>query len=697
MRSGAQETARPDTSGWKCEQCPFTQGYQGNSELGATYVGDDAARLGDATGYDEKGAYVHAAGAGRYANGANDTRWELADLGLDSRAAQIEGGRPGTYRYRLDYDELPYRRFDTTATPFRRSGDDALVLPAGWVYAGTTAGFTTLDTSLADRDIGSDRRSLRIGGEFHGSDALKFDASYRRTERDGWSIMGAPFFNSSALLPAPFEDRTDSADFAMRYRSDRWFAALSWSASFYDNDNRRLRWADPYSSGVQGALARAPDNDAQTVTLSGAYRFPARTTLSLSAARGEMKQDERLLPYSIDPTLSAALPRDSLDGKIDTTHVDVRLTSRPWRFLRLKGTYRYDDRDNRSAVALWSRTITDLFTSGEPEANRPYSFERARLGVSAAVRLDYFAWLKAFEFEGGFDRIQIDRDLQEVAEQTEETGWGRVRWRPGAGAEIALRAGAARRDIDRYDTAVAAANEQNPLLRKYTLAYRYRDFLELRGTLALPDTPVTLGAEIYYASDDYTESSLGLRKHDDRRYAADVSWAVADQASVYLQGGYEDVALRVFSSATLGAADWSSQHRDRFRTLGAGCRLGGLAGRFGVNASFTYAKGSGGVDVAATLPGASAYPALKDELKRLHIDLDYRLSDALDLRLAVRYEDFASSDWALQGVEPATVPTVLTLGADPYDYDGYVTTLSVRYSFGRAPAAAAADDSQATP
>jgi len=38
----------------------------------------------------------------------------------------------------------------------------------------------------------------------------------------------------------------------------------------------------------------------------------------------------------------------------------------------------------------------------------------------------------------------------------------------------------------------------------------------------------------------------------------------------------------------------------------------------------------------------------------------------------LRYEDFSSSDWALQGVDPATIPTVLTLGADPDDYSLYL-------------------------
>jgi hypothetical protein len=33
-RASAAESS-PDTSGWACAQCPFSQGYQGDVELGA--------------------------------------------------------------------------------------------------------------------------------------------------------------------------------------------------------------------------------------------------------------------------------------------------------------------------------------------------------------------------------------------------------------------------------------------------------------------------------------------------------------------------------------------------------------------------------------------------------------------------------------------------------------------------------------
>jgi hypothetical protein len=149
-RAGAQEVPPPDTSNWKCEQCPFARGHRGEYDVGASYVSDDAARYGNATGYDEEGGYVVAAGTASYASDTYRAQWELEDLGVDSRSVAVEGGGSGTYGYRLEYSELPYRRYDTTQTVFRRATDELLELPEGWVPAGTTDGFAALDASLVD-------------------------------------------------------------------------------------------------------------------------------------------------------------------------------------------------------------------------------------------------------------------------------------------------------------------------------------------------------------------------------------------------------------------------------------------------------------------------------------------------------------------------------------------------------------------
>jgi len=696
-RASAQDVPPPDTSKWKCESCPFTKGHQASYDVGGSYVSEDSGRFGNATGYDEAGGYADVNGSGRYDSDGHRVQWELTDLGLDSRSVEVEGGKPGTYKYQLDYSELPYRRYDTTQTVFQQSTDELLVLPPGWVPAGTTGGFSALDANLADRDIESDRQTIGVGGEYYASKHLMLQADFQRAEREGWGIAGSSFYTSSALLAAPIDEYTDSANLMATYSREKWSTSLAWTGSFYQDQNLQLQWDNPYSGGGQGARAQAPDNKAQTVTLAGAYHFSPQTTLSLTAALGELRQEDVLLPYTINPGIPlTALPRERLDGKIETTHLDVAFTSRLLSFLRIKGAYRYDDRDNRTPVEQWTRTITDLFDSGDAESNRPYSFTRSKLELSAAARFDFWDWLKAFEFEGGYDLTEADRTLQEDSSETEESGWGRVRWRPSQETELWLRAGASRRDPDAYDPGIALANGQNPLMRKFNHAYRYRQFSQLNARMGFPDTPITIGAEIFYASDDYTESSIGLRKFDDRRFAADFTWAITDATSVYLQGGYEDLESASNNSEAFGVADWNSQHRDQFQTLDAGLRFGDSAHKFDANVSVRYAKGTGEIGVDSSFSGAGPYPDLKTDLKGGELDVGYKLTSKLDLRFRVRYEDYSSSDWALQGVEPATIPTVLTLGADPDDYSVVLTTLSFRYSFG-GPAAKPAEEPKAEP
>ena len=78
----------------------------------------------------------------------------------------------------------------------------------------------------------------------------------------------------------------------------------------------------------------------------------------------------------------------------------------------------------------------------------------------------------------------------------------------------------------------------------------------------------------------------------------------------------------------------------------------------------------------------SALPQLLSSLDSLRAEAAYRWSDKLDLTFDLRYESFSSDDWALADVAPDTLPTVLTLGATPYDYDVWALGIGFRYYLG---------------
>ncbi len=678
----AASSQAADTSEWLCEYCPFESGYTADYSVGVTSVSEDSAYIGNATGYDEEGVYANLDGQGRYANDSYRWRWRLEDLGLDSRAAEVRGGRPGKFDVRIAYRELPRRRFDSTATIFVQSTADTLSLPPGWVAAAQTTGFTALDANLQNRAIGSDRRVFDIGGRYLRSERLSFSADYRRQESDGLKIRGGSSFTSASLLPMPFDYVTDEVDFGVRYGDARGFVSLRWYLSDFENGAAGFRWQQPFSfSPPLGTgtfeQARAPDSRFQQLSLATAYAFSAYgTVLSASASFGNIEQDTAFLAYTTNDNLSPEpLPRSALNGDIDTTNIAIALTSRPLDKTRVKLSYRFDERDNKTAQDLWERVIVDSVLSGDPELNTPYGFERATLRLSADY--DLFASLR---LSGGYDRKEIDRDFQEVASQTEEAGWGRLRWRPSASVEIDVRGGTSQRDIDSYNEVFAASLGENPLLRKYNLAYRYRRYGDLRLSWSPADLPVSVSLSGRVADDEYTHSQLGITAGDEFGVAADFSWSVSERSSFYLNAGVESMQSQQSGSEQFAAADWYASHDDDFTTLGAGIRVREISGDVDLQLDYRRSDGTTKIDVDTAEPGTDRFPDLRSELDYLRLRLNYRRSERLGMSFDLRYQRFETADWSRLNV--TTVPQLLSLGASPYDDRSLILGLGFHYRLG---------------
>ncbi len=676
-----------DTSEWTCEFCPFESGHRADYDVGAGNVSDDSAYLNDASGLGEEGVYAIAEGVGTYTNDSHRLQWTAEDLGLDSRFAALEGSRQGTFDYYLSYRELPRREFITTESIFVESGESLLTLPSGWVRAGSTSGFTALDASLVSRDIESDRSVFGVGGRYVLSDRFSFSADYRRQDHDGIGILGGSYFTSSSLLPMPFDYITDEVDLGIRYAFDSGFLSLAWYLSDFENGAGSFGWESPFTTaaGAEFAeLAQPPDNSFQQLTLSGGYRFGAyRTYLSFSASLGQIEQDEALLAYTTNANLTTPpLPRSALDGEIDTTRFAFTVTTKPVDKARINFSYRYDERDNKTPQETWTRVITDTFISGDDEQNIPYGYERSSFGFSGDY--DLFDSLRV---SAAYEHKEFKRDFQAVADQDEDTGWGRIRWRPNSIFDVELKGGASKRDPDRFDESIAVAAGQNPLLRKYNLAYRYREFGELTVTAALPETPISVTLNGMLADDSYSRSSLGLISGDDKQLTADISWLVSETASVYVNGGVETLESVQLGSELFAVSDWRAINEDTFVTIGAGFRIRGIAESIDLAFDYVRSDGSTEIDVPSASGGQSRFPDLESTLDDLRLGLTYARSERLEFSANFRYQRFETDDWALQGVDPATIPVVLTLGADPYDDEVVIFGLSFRYRVGAAESA----------
>jgi len=218
-------------------------------------------------------------------------------------------------------------------------------------------------------------------------------------------------------------------------------------------------------------------------------------------------------------------------------------------------------------------------------------------------------------------------------------------------------------------------------MRKYNLAYRYRRFGEIRIAVSPAESPVALTINGLYADDEYTKSQLGITGGDDLRIASDLSWALSENASVYLSGGSENIESEQLGSELFAAPDWRATNEDHFDTVGAGFRIMQIGSKFDLRMDYTRSDGTSKIFVDSTSGGVSQFPDLKSTLDFLRFELSYRRSDRLDYTMKLRYQKFVAEDWSLEGVDPATIPVVLTMGANSYDDEVLIVGLGVRYLF----------------
>ena len=697
---GSAQAAEPtnvDTSDWACNECPFEDSGKVDSqlELGAISVSDDAARFGRYSGLDQQGVrpVVNASARQTLESGA---RWsaEARDLGLGASAVELRGGKPGL-DLKLGYEQLPNNLFDTARSPYEVSPFGFDSLPSGWVRGLNTRQMPSLASSLQPIDIESGRRtvSARLRAAL-GADWSTY-AGYRQQKRDGTWRQSASFGFSAIELPKPLEDVTESVALGLRYAGERLTAQFGYDGSFYSNRNIALAWDNPYLGPAQGQLAQAPDNSAHQFSGTMNYRFGERTSLAAVAAFGQLRQDDAFLPYTINALpMVGALPRSSLDGEVQTTHLSLALMTgldgiAPFlRTARVKVDYRYDKRDNNTPQNAYAYIVTDQFTS-TPATNQPYGFENQRVTVSGDYDLRqllrFWPASQTLRISGGWRHDEVKRSLQEATDSTEDTGWGRLTWRPADWIDLGVKWGGANRDIDRYQPVAAIMAPQNPLLRKYNMADRERQFAE--GSIGVrAGEKLSFIVTGRYANDDYVSSPLGLRNSRESGGTFGANWTATDKLTIFADAAYAKVRALQAGSAAFLVADWTADSNDLFRSASAGFRITGIAKGIDLDVRGFVANSNG--DTVLTTPTVSSLPQLRTRMNGAEIGASWQRSAPLSLRAALRYEHFDADDYALDGVLPSTVPTLLSLGAAAYDYDLVTVMLSWRYMFGATEAAA---------
>jgi MtrB/PioB family decaheme-associated outer membrane protein len=676
LAAGLAVTSAPaaEMPDWPCTRCPDTSGLEIDFDAGLAAVTDDAFRFGNITGLENDGPALLGDLYARYRD--DRANYFLLDgylRGENSLGLFARGGRQGLFELRARYQEIPRRRFGETATPYFVSDDQRL--PAGWVAGSTTGQLATLGDSLRSEPIASDLDVLGLGLSFEPTSDWDLQFDYARRREQGRARWGSSFLFNAIELAAPVDQVTDNLDASIGYSRERWQLRVAYFGSTYENRQQRLRWENAYSVpfGVDvGQAQPAPDNEAHQVSLFGTLRLPARTVASMSLSSGEMTQDASLLAYTANPGLPVTpLPAGSADAQVQTTQVNLRVTSSPWRRLSFEGEWRYQDHDNRTPQRVFDYVITD--TVPAPVSRRATAFDYRRDELK--LRAEYRPW-RALSMDLGLSTREVERSQQERDTTTTDKLWFELRTRVRGVAAFKAEALAEQRDGSEYLPLDDAAAPQNPLMRKYNLADRDRSGVRFRASLlAIPQAD--LAFEYALTDDDYDQSRVGLTGSRSRVVGVDAAYATGG-FSAWASVSEENVRTEQNNSQTFGAPDWSATTQDRFTSAVLGFSHQQLFDLFDLELEYSYSRSRGRIN-NDTSGLQTSFPDLRQQRSTFRLSAKWPFRENLSLGIDYFFEELDSDDWALDGVGPDTVPTLLALGAQAWNYRSNVIYFSATF------------------
>ena len=672
--------AAPDTSRWKCETCPYPKGTTGAVDVGAWYATDDSPTFGNYTGLGERGAYLdlggnlmHRGESGYYAD------LLATDLGIDTRFVDGQAGREGLYNLRVSYGEIPRYFAEGARTPFLGSGGGVLTLPGGVGFPAADTASMPLAATLQPVELGYEARRFDLGGSWIGQENWTYRVDLRRDVRDGTKPTAGSFFSTASQLAAPVDHTTDQLELAASYATRQLQATVAYQLSQFRNGVDALTWDNPFTpvnGATQGQLAQAPDNEFHQLFGSIGYQVMPELRASADIAIGRGTQNAAFLPSTLNPGLAPAvpgLPAASLGGRTDTYNGNVKLTYMPMDDLRVNAIYAWDVRDNRTPVRSYPMVSTDIFLRAEPVQNTPFDLTQNRFKLNADYR-----GVEDWKLNGGIDWDQRKRNYHAAVTTRETTLWGRASVQALDNLGLAFKLAYGDRDPSTYGIAHWFP-EQNPLMRKVNLAARQRGVAEARADWAVSDElSVALVAD--YTKDDYDKTVIGLSEARTMNLAADISYALSEETSLYGFAQGQKMDSRQTGSQVFAAPDWTGTVKDEFGVLGLGVKHAAIPDKLDIGADISFARGRSAMSVQTGV-GEPPYPTARTSLDVLKIYANYRMSESMSILGSLWYEAYDSIDWRLDGVQPDTAFNLLSFGNQAPKYHQTVLRVALRYQF----------------
>lgn len=590
----------------------------------------------------------------------------IRNLGTSNREIRGEYLQQGNQGITLEYNQL------TRDAPY--------TVNTGLTGIGTTTQTVVNIAPGAGNNIqlGTEREKFGIG--FYKNlqslmPGLDFKVNFTNETKDGnrhWGRGGAPEF---AVEPIDFTTRVLEA--TLNFSGEKLQLTGGYIGSWFENGNNLVT-----SIGTATYYLSLPlDNQAHQVYVNGGYNFTPTTRGTFRVSYTHATQDEHI-PTADIPGLAWAGAPTHLDGEVNTTLIQLGLTSRPMPKLSLNANLRYhnsDDSTPESQIISSGATIVHATPlSYETVSGKFEGVYNLPMGYNLIAGVDLSRQDRTVPFGSDTnpaDGVDDQRYVPMRTDLDENTYRLQVRKTLSETLNGALAYLHSKRDGSVYSEAVHSDPGEGVLpvsIDPINIADRTRD----KWRLSMDWSPTeALGLQVNYenSKDDYRGHTYGLRDGKAELFSADATYAVNDKWQVNAWYSRDDtkanqLGWREGSNGAAGNAELNKQDylRDTGDSIGLGLK-GKLSAKLKVGADLQWTRNKSeikqeltkltispvtGLAVATT--GTNNYatgtvpsqlPDITSTITRLKLYAEYALKKNADLRFDLIHERWKTDDW----------------------------------------------------
>lgn len=609
-------------------------------EAGIGYVNKDNQRFGQYNGLKNDGVYGLLDVNVVQRDDATGTwlKFSGRNLGLDNRELRFEHNRQGNWGYFVEYGQTPRENPLTVST--RLGG------------AGATTQTINAAVTPYSLEMKTQRDALTLGFEKLFIGGFSVQVRFKNEEKDGARMYGQGTSNTVNFLTDPIDQITRQLDVTLAYAGERLQLSGGYYGTSFENKNKLLNIV----GGIAGQtpMALPPDNQSHQLHLSGGYSFTSTTRGTFKAAYTHQTQDDTFI---VLPTLSG---RTNLGGVIDTKLLQAGITSRPLPKLSLLANIRYEDRPDKTPVALYNTVLPA--PPNPPSTQNGNNEPRSIRSLTGKAEASYSLPM-GFRITGGFDYDQRNRNVSPVRvvsarEETEEKSW-RAELRRSMSDTVtgALSYVHSDRDGSPFLTTTRNDGSFGPnLIAPSHLADRKRDKVRLSVNWEATDQ-LSLQFFADQAKDKYeprTALGMGPSTGKAQNYAIDATYTVSTalQATAWYSRNdtrSDQATCAVNVNVTTGAMTCPTSQAANLRNVGDSFGVG-LRGkpmeRLELGADFSYSDINDEYRQRALAGAAIAsLPDVSTKLTSLKAFAKYAIQKNAGVRLNYVYDRVNTNDW----------------------------------------------------